>query len=402
MKKALGFAVALGLVAGMASSAMAEDMLSINGDARLRGYYKTNTDLILNPTELEPSDANADKIQKMDQRYRVNVDLKINDDVKVSTRFVLMDQDFGNNNETDTDSTFQVDRAHMTINMLGGTYLLGRQNTGWGNKFASWGVQSDRIKAVYKNGDLTYGAYLQKSTEGDDVFGDGDEDVYAAFVVGKAGDTKWGVLANYLYNDTQVDNGASQDGQLIDAFFTTRAGSATIMGEVLYSGGDAGENESGDAFYGGFVGGAMNMDAVTVKGLVALWDGNMGSTGGRDCDNDFAPTLLIGTCNETAIIDFGETTRLTDDSTYLVSIAADMKVNDKLTLSGGLAYLLATEEAGINGTDDGTLIEIDLSLKYALVQNATYSLGLAYGIPDELSVADDDIIVIGNRIDVKW
>ena len=42
MKKALSFAVALGLVAGMASSAMAADLV-LSGDARLRGVYKQNT-----------------------------------------------------------------------------------------------------------------------------------------------------------------------------------------------------------------------------------------------------------------------------------------------------------------------------------------------------------------------
>ncbi len=42
MKKALSFAVALGLVAGLASYAAAEDMLSIHGDARWRGVYSQN------------------------------------------------------------------------------------------------------------------------------------------------------------------------------------------------------------------------------------------------------------------------------------------------------------------------------------------------------------------------
>ena len=74
-------------------------------------------------------------------------------------------------------------------------------------------------------------------------------------------------------------------------------------------------------------------DQVSAKGLVAYYDGNMGALGGRDCDNDFAPSLLIGTCNETAIIDFGGTTGSTDDTTYLVGAGVDLKVNDKLTVN---------------------------------------------------------------------
>ncbi|MFO7607285.1 MAG: hypothetical protein R6W72_13410, partial [Desulfurivibrionaceae bacterium] len=157
MKKALSFAVALGLVAGMASSALAEDMLSIGGDARWRGVYKNNT--------TDASDANADKIQAMDQRYRLVATIKVNDDVKISTRLILADQIFGNNfpvNAINTqsltggpagqgDNAVTADRYHMTINMFGGTYLIGRQDASWGNKFLGWGNQVDRIKAVYKS-----------------------------------------------------------------------------------------------------------------------------------------------------------------------------------------------------------------------------------------------------------
>lgn len=387
MKKALGFAVALGLVAGMTSAAVADDMVTIKGDARLRGVYSTNT--------TDASDAAADKVQKMDQRYRLVADIKINDDVKVTTRIVLADNDFGNNNNLNE----YVDRAHMTINMFGGSWLLGRQDASWGNKFLGWGTQVDRIKGVYKNGDLTYGGYLQKSSEGNNSFGDGDNDTLAAFLVGKAGDTKYGVLANYIYNDAATP---SESGHVIDVFFNSKVGVGALMGELVYKGGDAADNAAGDAYFGGFVGGAVGLDAVTVKGLIAYYDGNMGdSSAARDCDNDFAPSLLIGTCQETAIIDFGGTTGSTDDSTYLVGVGVDFKVNDKLTVGALIGYLMASEEMG-NGTEDGTLIEYDLTAKYALAQNATYSFGIAMGDVDKFSPADDSIIVIGNRIDVTW
>lgn len=416
MKKALSFAVALGLVAGMATTAMAEDTLSIKGDARWRGVYKTNN--------FDASDMHRDKTQKMDQRYRLNADVKINDAVKVTTRIVLSDQEFGSENA----QNHYVDRAHMTINMLGGTYLIGRQEASWGNKFLGWGSQVDRIKAVYKKDGLTYGGYLQKSKEGNssdaakdpyntadyvgEDFGDGDVDIYAAFLVGKVGDTKYGVLANYIYDDqkTATWKGESINGALIDVFFNTKAGAASIMGEFIYSGGDAGGNKNTtllgtpdpEGYFGGFVGAAMNMDAMTVKGLVAMYDGNMGATGGRDCDNDFAPSLLIGTCQETAIIDFGGTTQSSDDSTYLVGAGVDYKVNDKLTVGAMLGYLMATEEGGALGTEDATLIEFDLTAKYALAQNVSYSFGLAMGDVDKFTAQDDAILSVGNRIDVKW
>ncbi len=402
MKKALSFAVALGLVAGMATTAVAADLV-LKGDARLRGQYKNNS--------TDADDNTADRIQNFDQRYRLNADVVVNDAVTVNTRLVLMDQKFGNNYKTTPNDpngdSFQVDRANMMIKgVAGGTLSLGRMNAGWGNKFLGWGSSVDRIKYIAKAGDLTYGGYLQKNAEGAQVDGDGDNDTFGALVIGKAGDSKWGVLANYIYADTKTaTDGASQTGHMVDVFFNTKAGAANIMTEFVYKGGDAAENPAGDSYFGGFVGASMGInDQLSAKALFAFYDGNMGDGGpSRDCDNDFAPTLLIGTCNETAIGDFGGTTQSTDDMSYLLTVGADMKVNDKLSFGAGLAYLLATEEAGVAGDEDGTMTEVDLSMKYALAQNATYSLGIALGMIDSGAGGDDDdVFVVGNRVDVNF
>ena len=68
MKKALSFAVALGLVAGMVSTAAAEDMLTIKGDARWRGVHKDNT--------TDSSDDGDDTMRFMDQRYRFDAQVE--------------------------------------------------------------------------------------------------------------------------------------------------------------------------------------------------------------------------------------------------------------------------------------------------------------------------------------
>jgi uncharacterized Zn-binding protein involved in type VI secretion len=390
MKKALSFAVALGLVAGVASVASAAE-LSINGDARWRGVYKDNT--------VFSSDKVADRAQTMDQRYRFNCNLKINDDVTVNTRLVLRDGEFGNDNGA---SDF-VDRANMVIKMLGGTWTIGRQDVSWGNKFLAWGESSDRIKGIYKSGDITYGGFLQKDKE-DSLAqgnGDGDKTTYAGVFIMKAGDTTFGVLPVYTTDDSNAAKASGKDtGYLIDPYFVTKIGPATVMGEFVYQGGDLNENTAGDAIWGGFVGGQVDMAPITVKGLVAIWDGNQGATGKRDCDNDFAPSVLIGTCNETAVIKFGGTTSTADDSTLLVGAGVDFKASDKLTVGGLVGYLDATEN-GYQG-DNATLIELDLTAKYALAQNANYTIGVAYAMPDKFSADDDEWLVIGNRIEVNW
>jgi hypothetical protein len=426
MKKALSFAVALGLVAGLASVASAENMLSIHGDARLRGVYSTNT--------TDADDTNQDKRQRMDQRYRLTADVQINDAVKVNTRIQLASQLFGNNNPTAANATtgpssngnghthpfsyntdtFTADRYNMVIKALGGTLTLGRQDASWGNKFLGWGVSVDRIKYTTKMNDMTVGGYLQKNVEGDNAFGDGDNDTWGALAIGKAGDTTWGVLLNYNIVDTNAAKASGKDtGYLIDPFFTTKVGPASVMGEFVYKGGDSMENSNGDAMWGGFVAASMGVEAATVKGLIAYYDRNEGAAAGgagRDCDDDFAPSLLIGTCNETAIIDFGGTTQTHSDSTYLVGAGVDFKVNDKLQLGALLGYLMASEKAGVNGLmgggltgeDTARLIEVDLTAQYQLAQNTTYNFGIAYGDVDNFSTKDDAIFVVGNRVDVKW
>lgn len=417
MKKALSFAVALGLVAGVATVASAAELI-VNGDARLRGVYSQNTNDIDGPTDHftgapgdTPAEQGQDTVQRMDQRYRLNVDVKINDDVKVNTRLVLSNNDaFGA--AADTALTHVVDRANMVIKSLGGTLTLGRQDASWGNKFMGWGASVDRIKYTTKVGDMTLGGYLQKNVEGNNAFGDGDSDTWGALAIGKAGDTTWGVLLNYAKLDTNAAKLSGKDtGYLIDPFFTTKVGPASVMGELVYKGGDSMENQDGDPMYGGFVGASVDMAPVTFKGLMAYYKNNEGAAPGgasRDCDNDFAPTLLIGSCNETAIIDFGGTTNPSglkaeaDDSTYLIAAGVDFKANDKLTLGAGIAYLMASEYYGNNGNEDGTLFEIDLTAKYALAKNASYRIGVAYGMVDGFSEKDDNIFVIGNAVEVTW
>ncbi len=206
--------------------------------------------------------------------------------------------------------------------------------------------------------------------------------------------------------------GKGDTGYLADPFFVTKVGPATVLGELIYKGGDLVKHTNFDKSpFGGFVAAAMDLAPVTVKGLVAYYKDNNGLAvggAGRDCDNDFAPSLLIGTCNETAIIDFGGTTNPqgtaahADDSTYLVGAGVDFKANDKLKLGALVGYLKASDYFGANGDETGSLVEVDLTADYELAQNATYSFGIAYGDVNKFSAKDDSVWVVGNRVEVTF
>jgi len=401
MKNSSSFVVALGLVAGVVSVASASE-LTINGEARWRGVYHTNYQ--------DTTDASQDKIQNMDQRYRLNVNLKINDDVKINTRLVLADQILGN----DQPMNFSADRANMVIKTLGGTWTIGRQDVSWGNKFLGWGISADRVRASYRIAATTLGGYLEKNVEGNYSNGDGDIDIWGAFAVGKVAATRCGLLLNYVtYDANQAAGSAIQKGDsgyLIDPYFVGKIGPATVLGEFVYEGGDIFRKNNFDkAPYGGFVAATVDLATVTVKGLAAYYKDNNGKAAGgsgRDCDNDFAPSLLIGTCSETAMVDFGGTTNPNkivaeaNDRTYLVGAGVDFKASDKITV-GALVGYLGASQYGYGGNKQ-SLIEVDLTASYQLAQNATYRFGIAYGKPKNFSAADDNIWGIGNAVEAVW
>lgn len=386
MKKALSFAVALGLVAGVVSVASAAEV-TVTGDARVRGTANTNyTDL---------ADATQDKNQFIDQRVRLKTDVKINDNVTVNTRLVFGDDKFGNS----TANKLVADRYNMVIKSLGGTWTLGRQEASWANAAAPYlakDVTVDRLKAVYKSGDMTFGGYLQKNSEGGYNNGDGDSDTWGALFIGKAGDTNYGVLLNYSTLDTDAAKASGKDtGYMIDPYFNTKVGAATLLGELKYEGGDTGENKE-KAKYGGYLKAVVDMSPVTVTGLLAY---------AKNCSkasDKFAPSLLVGKTNATGMIDFGGTqnSAVNDDRSYLVGGVVSFKASDTITVGGVVAYLGATKY-GV-GNEKASLIEVDLNASYALAQNAVYKFGVGYGDPSKLSAADDKVFVLGNSVEVSW
>jgi hypothetical protein len=430
MKKALSFAVALGLVAGMASAAAASDLLDFHGEARIRAL---NGDITQKASTSADGKDMAQKARHYDHRYRFVMNAKAADNVTVQTRLTLMSQLFGNNIQANTWGTVMtnpaatsndvvLDRAKIVIEdmpILGGQWSAGRMEASWGNKLMAWGANADRIKALYKvGGGNTLGGFIEKGAEFDNASLDGDVDKYSLLYIGKAGDTKYGVIGVYADNDNHaLNNGDGVQGEVLDAYFTTKAGPATILGEVFYRWDDMfkapGTNDGEDL--GMFVGGAVGAgEGVTVKGLVAYVQDNQGNKGGgADCDDDFAPSLMIGTCQQTAIIDFGTTTSAgattSDDSSYLVGAGVDVKVGDKTTVGALVGYLMASEYAG-NGTEDGTLVEVDVTLQYAIAQNTTFAAGIGYGFTDKMysllgtaaADGDEDIYTMGWSVTTSW
>lgn len=402
MKKALSFAVALGLVAGAASVASAAELI-MTGDARVRGVYSTNY--------ADCDDTVRDKDQSMDQRYRLKLQVKVNDDVSVHTRVVYGNQDFGYASApavTGAALGFMADRAYMEIKTLGGTWTLGRQEVAWANAalpFLGKDETADRIKGIYKAGNLTFGGFLQKNSEGlatagatatDVNHGNGDSDNWGVVLISKAGDTTVGVLGVYNHNDTAAADAAKTDtGWYVDPYFSSKLGSVTLLGEGLYLSGDS-MKRNGKARYGGYVAAVADLAPITVTGLVAY------TTNTLSANQRWAPSMLIGTTNF-APINFGNTLSATNpkDRSYLVAGVVNFKASDKVTLGAALGYLGASKYTGLNG-GKRNLTEVDVTAEFALAQNAKYKFGVGYGDVDKWTAADDAIWVVGNSVEVAW
>lgn len=396
MKKALSFAVALGLVAGAASVASAAE-LAVTGDARMRGVYHTNFS--------DGNDNTADKDQHIDHRYRLKLDTKINDNVTVHGRLVLGDSDFAG----DEANGLTADRYNMVIKTLGGTWTLGRQEASWANAalpYTAKDVTKDRIKGVYKVGDVTIGAYLQKDSEAnvagvpvsqDALQGDGDTDSWGFLVNAKAGDANFGLLSWYTMADTAAAKAANTDtGYVLDPYFNAKIGPATLLGEARYEGGNRNKNQ-GKSKLGGFMAAVVGMDPITITGLVAYSRNNSVAT------DKFAPSVLVGTTNSTGVFNFGQlqNTTVNNDRSYLVGGAVSFKATDKLTFGALAAYVGISKTNGVGG-GKSSVTEYDVTMEYALAQNAKYKLGVGYGDPKDIYASNDNMLAIGNSVEVSW
>lgn len=396
MKKALSFAVALGLVAGAASVASAAELI-MTGDARMRGVYHNNYS--------DGDDNVADKDQHIDHRYRLKLDTKVNDNVTVQARVVLGDTDFAGDEATG----FTADRYNMVIKTLGGTWTLGRQEASWGNAalpYTAKDVTKDRIKGVYKVGDVTLGAYLQKDSEAnvagvpvstDAKMGDGDTDSWGALVIAKAGDANFGLLSWYTKVDTAAAKASGiKSGYVLDPFFNAKIGSTTLMGEARYEGGKLNKHMD-KAKIGGFLKAVVGMDPVTVVGLLAYSQNNSVAT------DKFAPSVLVGTTNSTGVFNFGQlqNTTVNNDRSYLVGGKVDFKASDKLSFGATVAYVGISKTQGVGGTKS-SVTEYDVTMEYALAQNAKYKFGIGYGDPKNIYATNDNMLAIGNSVEVAW
>lgn len=219
MKKCLWVIVMASLALALSLPALAVDV-DFSGEYRIRGFYNDNPTL--------QDDGDKDSAAWLDHRFRLETKFKANENVSLTTRLDVFDeQPFGeedvffDNFEQDDSQDIDVDAVYLTVLSPIGLFKAGRIPGGstFGTSLGNTGVDYafDRIEYFAKSGNLIFGALYEKLAE-DNVLGDvdneGDCDSYYLLGVYHTDTLEAGLAFRYQDADEVadlVDNGSTRE-----------------------------------------------------------------------------------------------------------------------------------------------------------------------------------------------
>lgn len=257
MKRFWVVMLSLGLIAAFAMPAAAVDV-KVSGQYYVRGFIADNPSLLDKSTQAatDPSwatNANRSGAKLIDQRLRVNAEFKVQEGLKLVTRFDALENMWGStvwsgwNNPATMQQTegrsstgaagatasqnINFSRVYMDITTGIGQFLVGYQNfTSWGNNWVTSNNTYPGIKYIGKWGNFTGVLAIEKRQEvaldlyqggaaGNPAIGrgmDSDKEVYDAgfiyaFNKGQAGFI-WQQLRNPNAKFTAAQEGTPQKG----------------------------------------------------------------------------------------------------------------------------------------------------------------------------------------------
>ena len=234
-------------------------------------------------------------------------------------------------------------------------------------EFGKWGVILEKTGEVGSTGDD------DNDREAD------DSDNYYGYWVGKFGEITPMVLVGYLVaGETSGVNlepeGADSNTILLIGAVKGSAGAIGFEGEVVSQSTSIevdGADPDSVSLFGAYGNVFMGMDAATVGGYVAYgsWDDDAGA--GFNFGADFYFGEGVG---ESQAFGSGAATWV---ASTLVGVYGDFAASDELSFSGNFSYFMSNEEDTI--WEDATGYELTGRGAYQLADNATWSVGIAWG-----------------------
>ena len=449
MKKVLSTIAALGLVAGIATSASALELKS-KGSYTLDNHQVFEGRGVLNGNGIEMQDA-ADKPNDTDgwfeHRFQYEPTLIVNDKVSIKARIRFIDWGvWGKQDDTSISdgANFSVRRMWMVYKSPVGVWEIGRRPAGaWENNFVNTAGRGDRImwkSAKMFGPDVSMYAFYQKITDVDgyENVSDRDYDYVEAYTAFK-GFGKTSIAVGYYADNTQ-DFGATttvaEDGtESVSYGFTKNR--ARIKGygdyqftdmlgmelEFDYISGTVESNQPGKAdkditgmafmadLQANFGAAQTSLMYFYLSGDDNATDNDLeaySGTGGSGAD--FEP-LYVLTGAKTSILnnDMGSSNeygaKARNAGVHAIVLSADFQASDKLGLHAAVGAAEAASE--LPGYDSDYGYEVNAGASYKLLDNLTYNLHfgwLATGDFFKLGTANDvqDITVLYNNLTMTF
>jgi hypothetical protein len=453
MKKLICAAAALGMVAGVASTASALD-LTVAGQYFVQGNYFSNAqgeDNANGTQSMNPYDDEAGSMSGWNHTFMFKPTLKVNDKitVKADIRF-LKDTDWGvsaANDDTNkgigSTRSSDIHKIYMEYMSPIGKIRVGRTPAqAWMGAFLNNPTNADRLY-LFPKMSKPWSSYVfyQKAVENDWYDGDNDSDfdVYEGSIIYTTKETK-AALGYDLFNNNTNDLYDKQHhrakGFLKQSFMTDW----WVEAEFSYDFGDwrdwdnsALQDEDIDTLAAAVaVGTSIDNLKITALFIYASGDDDLRAgqdqeaamqvavSGGGGLGDGFNPYYIL-TGDHTGMLNDDEyhaDPRMTRAGLFSIGVMADLAISDKLTLHGAVAIAEAAEGDFTDALGNKVSIsdeygwEVDLGASYKLLDNLTYKVEAGYMAVDDFfadwsdidsaTTDEDDLYLISHTLTMKF
>ncbi len=396
MSRFLKIAIVLLAIAAMAApvTVMAEDMLSLGGQMRVRGWY----------TDYDGDDYTTSWI---DQRLRIGGKLSVADGVSITFRTDITEKTWGDGGSEygagRGGDTQQWDRAHIDLTKGNVHVRVGQQYAGFGLA-QTINSQDAGIRVDFK-GPVAVSAYWLLDDQNDDAdFGSTSDSYSFALNAGFKGDNYKSNL--FFGGDTKtssVDKVSKlktvydSEVYLVGADVTFNLEALKIAAELDYFTGDA--DTDVDA-----MGLQFFLDAAFAASEAMTVGAEFYYAQGADDDevqftylgNDFNaydPLFDLGTSLSNEQIGVNRPFDFTEDNAGAIGarLYLKAKANDALSFGASIAYLEPEED---DNTDLDSALFYAVAVKYAVMANTSLQAQLQY-IDADIDDESDDSAILG-------
>ena len=452
MKKLISVAAALGLVAGVATTASAMDF-SVSGMYQVEGYYLGGSadGSGFNPYDDEAGSSDSAWVHT----FLMKPTLKVNDKISMMAdiRF-LKDTDFGSGAGSASglgigdDRDVDIHKIYMEYMSPIGKFRVGRTAAAaWMGAYLNSPTNADRIYFFPKM-DAPWSSYvfMQKATENDWVDGDNDSDndLYEAAIIYTTKETKASLGYDYWNYKSNSDTGVattSYDTQRhrVKGYVKQTFADVWVEAEVSYDFGDwrdyddeAVNSDVDVDTLAAMVAVGTSFDNLKVSVLYFyasgdddLTDNDMEaafSGAASDGSGDGFNPYYILTGDHTGMLnsdEYADDSLMATAGVHCIGISADLAVSDKLTLHGALAYAMAADEDGVSDAavllggskiDDEYGWEVNLGASYKLLDNLTYEARAGYmaagdffkDVADNMGTDEEDLMLLSHHLTMTF